>query len=304
MSNVDQYRDKVAELISQADITTVSARGIRKKVEALNGISLNNVKREFDEMVMEMYEKITNDIESAVLNGGADGHHQQQQQQQQQAQQQAQQQVPVPPQQNPFGFALPPTSYVAPAVPKPAKPKPAKPTKKRPASPLEDDDDDSEGSYSSVEEGNGRANKKAKSASSLIKKDSKTTKTKVKAKSKVTTRDEKKQKQKKDGGAPRTTGIHKPVYISDRLAGIIGDAGTVGPTGRIEMPRTQVVKHIWVYIRAHSLQDEKDRRQINLDDKLKALFGLEDPQISFFALNKYLSPHLTKIEDRPEPASA
>ncbi|KAF9193308.1 hypothetical protein BGZ50_007569 [Haplosporangium sp. Z 11] len=299
MSSVDQYRDKVAELISQADITTVSARGIRKKIEALNGISLNDVKREFDDMVMEMYEKITNDVENAVLNGSAGGNHQQQQQQQQ-----AQQQTPVPPQQNAFGFALPPTSYVAPAVPKPAKPKPAKPTKKRPVSPLgDDDDDDSEGSYSSVEEGNGRTNKKAKSAFSLIKKDSKATKSKVKAKSRVTTRDEKKQKQKKDGAAPRTTGIHKPVYISDKLASIIGGAGTVGPTGRIEMPRTEVVKQIWVYIRAHSLQDEKDRRQINLDDKLKALFGLEDPQISFFALNKYLNPHLTKIEDRPEPAS-
>jgi len=50
------------ELISQADITTVSAKGIRRKIETLTNSSLDHVKREFDEMVMEIYEKITDDV--------------------------------------------------------------------------------------------------------------------------------------------------------------------------------------------------------------------------------------------------
>lgn len=54
------------ELIRQADITTVTARGIRKQIETLTGTSLANLKRDFDEMIKEIYDKITDDVSTTL----------------------------------------------------------------------------------------------------------------------------------------------------------------------------------------------------------------------------------------------
>lgn len=56
----------------------------------------------------------------------------------------------------------------------------------------------------------------------------------------------------------------KPMTISDDLAAVVGK----GP-----MPRSEVVKKIWVYIKANNLQDAKDRRLINSDEKLLKVFN-------------------------------
>ncbi|HEY9460719.1 MAG TPA: SWIB/MDM2 domain-containing protein [Paralcaligenes sp.] len=73
----------------------------------------------------------------------------------------------------------------------------------------------------------------------------------------------------------------KPLTPSQTLAAIIGaDA----------IPRTEVTKKIWEYIKKHDLQDPKNRRNINADDKLRPLFGKE--QVSMFELTKLVSGHL------------
>ncbi|KAF8938576.1 hypothetical protein EDD21DRAFT_363056 [Dissophora ornata] len=314
MASVEMYRAKVEELIRQADITTVSARGIRKQIETLTNSSLANVKREFDELVMEIYSKITDEIEHAVLNGGqaprsnsAQNHHQQPQQPQYQAQQQA----PAPQSQKLSfgGLALPPTSYV--------------PPKLEPVAPStngsdEDEENDSDSSFSSVEEGNGRASKKAKtSSSSSNKKSSSSSKSKPKTKAKSATasklksksltksssktkkdKDEPKVKRKQpvnEDGTPKVNNFTRPMIISDKLYEVIGHAGTTGPSGRVEMSRPEVVKQIWVYIKEKGLQAENDKRMINCDPKLKTLFGQD--QVNCFSMNKYLSGHLSKPEE-------
>ena len=73
----------------------------------------------------------------------------------------------------------------------------------------------------------------------------------------------------------------KPLTPSATLAAVIG-AGNV--------PRTQVVKKLWDYIKKHKLQDEKNRRNINADDKLRALFG--KATVSMFEMTKIVSKHL------------
>ena len=73
----------------------------------------------------------------------------------------------------------------------------------------------------------------------------------------------------------------KAMTPSPALAAVIGDKG---------MPRTEVVKKLWAYIKKHGLQDAKNKRMINADDKLKALFG--KAQASMFELTKYVSKHL------------
>ena len=73
----------------------------------------------------------------------------------------------------------------------------------------------------------------------------------------------------------------KPLMPSGPLAAIVGAT---------PMPRTEVTSKIWAYIKKNKLQDAVNRRMINADDKLKALFG--KAQASMFELTKYVSKHL------------
>ncbi|HEY6022537.1 MAG TPA: SWIB/MDM2 domain-containing protein [Candidatus Paceibacterota bacterium] len=75
----------------------------------------------------------------------------------------------------------------------------------------------------------------------------------------------------------------KPMTISPELAEVIGK----GP-----MPRSEVVKKLWVYIKKEGLQDEKNKRNINADDKLKKVFGGKDT-VSMFEMTKLVSKHLS-----------
>lgn len=73
----------------------------------------------------------------------------------------------------------------------------------------------------------------------------------------------------------------KPLTPSTALAAIVG----AGP-----LPRTEIVKKIWGYIKKHGLQDAKNRRNINADDKLKPIFG--KASVSMFEMTKLVSKHL------------
>lgn len=75
----------------------------------------------------------------------------------------------------------------------------------------------------------------------------------------------------------------KPMQISDDLAAVVGS----GP-----MPRSEVVKQLWVYIKKNGLQDEKNKRMINADDNLKKVFGGKT-QVSMFEMTKLVSKHLS-----------
>jgi len=72
-----------------------------------------------------------------------------------------------------------------------------------------------------------------------------------------------------------------PLTASPVLAEVIGNK---------PLPRTEIVKKIWDYIRKNNLQDKKNRRMINADTKLKPLFGKD--QISMFDLAKIVSKHV------------
>jgi upstream activation factor subunit UAF30 len=61
--------------------------------------------------------------------------------------------------------------------------------------------------------------------------------------------------------------------------------------GARPMPRTEVTKRIWDYIKKNGLQDAKNRRQINADDRLRRIFGGRR-QVSMFEMTKLLSAHL------------
>jgi upstream activation factor subunit UAF30 len=74
-----------------------------------------------------------------------------------------------------------------------------------------------------------------------------------------------------------------PLKVSDALAAVVGNK---------PIPRTEVTKKLWQYIKKNNLQDKVQRRQINADDKLKAVFGGR-AQVSMFEMTKLVSKHLT-----------
>jgi chromatin remodeling complex protein RSC6 len=74
----------------------------------------------------------------------------------------------------------------------------------------------------------------------------------------------------------------KPMTPSAELAAVIGPKA---------VPRSQVAKGMWDYIKKNKLQDAKNRRMINADDKLRAVFGGKG-QVSMFEMTKLVSKHL------------
>ncbi len=75
----------------------------------------------------------------------------------------------------------------------------------------------------------------------------------------------------------------KPMTISAELAAVVGK----GP-----MPRSEVVKNLWAYIKKNGLQDQKNKRNINADANLKAVFGGK-AMVNMFEMTKLVSKHLS-----------
>ena len=74
----------------------------------------------------------------------------------------------------------------------------------------------------------------------------------------------------------------KPVTPDEKLAKVVGAA---------PLPRTELTKKLWVYIRKNGLQDKKVRTQINADESLQSVFNGKK-QVSMFEMTKLVSGHL------------
>jgi chromatin remodeling complex protein RSC6 len=74
----------------------------------------------------------------------------------------------------------------------------------------------------------------------------------------------------------------KPVTPDDKLAAVVGAS---------PLPRTELTKKLWAYIKKNGLQDKKVRTQINADDKLKPIFNGKS-KVSMFEMTKLVSGHV------------
>lgn len=83
--------------------------------------------------------------------------------------------------------------------------------------------------------------------------------------------------------AAKSSAFMKPMNLSADLEAVVGK----GP-----MPRSEVVKALWVYIKKHNLQDEKNKRNINADANLKKVFGGKGT-VNMFEMTKLVSAHLS-----------
>ena len=83
--------------------------------------------------------------------------------------------------------------------------------------------------------------------------------------------------------AKKQSKFMQPMRLSDELAAIVGK----GP-----MPRTEVTKKLWAYIKRNGLQDAKNRRNINADEKLSKIFG-NKKTVNMFDMTKLVNKHLS-----------
>ena len=124
-----------------------------------------------------------------------------------------------------------------------------------------------------------KATKKAAKKKATKKKAKKATK--KKATKKATKKKAKKAKRKKSKRKPNAA-FMKALKPSTALAAVIGNK---------PLPRTQVIKKLWIYIKKHNLQNPKNRRNILADAKLKTVFGKKE--VSMFQLAGILNKHLS-----------
>jgi upstream activation factor subunit UAF30 len=88
----------------------------------------------------------------------------------------------------------------------------------------------------------------------------------------------------KRGGAKRAPNpaFMKPMQPDAALGAVVGNN---------PMPRTEITKKIWQYIKRNGCQDQKERRMINADDKLRPVFGGKN-KVSMFEMTKLVNKHL------------
>jgi chromatin remodeling complex protein RSC6 len=88
---------------------------------------------------------------------------------------------------------------------------------------------------------------------------------------------------KKKSARKPSAAFMKPMQPSEALAGVIGDK---------PVPRTEVTKKLWAYIKKNRLQDAKNRRMIKADEALKPVFGGKST-VNMFEMTKLVNKHLS-----------
>ena len=141
-----------------------------------------------------------------------------------------------------------------------------------------------------------KATKKKATKKKAKKKVAKKKATKKKAKKKAKKAPKKKAKKKAAKKAAKKKGGKKKKKVKRKpnpsfMRPLMPDAALGAVVGSKALPRTQVVKKLWVYIKRKDLQDKQNRRMINADDKLRAIFGGKK-QVSMFEMTKLVNQHL------------
>ena len=127
-----------------------------------------------------------------------------------------------------------------------------------------------------------KTKKRATKKKTVRKKKKTKKKVKKKAKKKVKKKATRKKKKKTRKKRKPNPAFMKPLTPSSALGAVIGSK---------PLPRTQVIKKMWDYIKKNGLQDKTNRRNINADDKLRKVFGRN--QVSMFEMAKILNKHLS-----------
>ncbi|KAK5109759.1 hypothetical protein LTR62_006599 [Meristemomyces frigidus] len=278
------YSAIIDGILASADLDVISAKAIRKGLQAQVDYDLTEQKESITTLIMERFDKAQKEregsgddtpVESAPTANGTNGitHH---------------------------AVASPPTSHKRKAEsdsdslsdvkdsPPPKKVKKA--PKPKPKAEPETDEQIARRLQAEFSAGSGRATRGGGTATSNKKKAvvKKTNKSKKKSATKINSDDDsavdsasspKPEKEKKGG-------FHKPMHLSEPLVDLLGET---------QLSRPQTVKRIWAYVKERDLQDPKDKRQIRCDEKMRAVFKSE--KVHMFTMNKVLATQLWPVEE-------
>ncbi|PVU89526.1 hypothetical protein BB560_004435 [Smittium megazygosporum] len=215
MSELSNIQPRIREILTNSDLSSVTAKKVRRQLEKDMGVSLSAHKARIDEMIMDQFYKLHDEFKKKQGLGGqfdspGGG-------------------VQVPGQHYPSGAQNPePKKRGRP-------PKAQDPT----ASPPQ------------------QRKRRQRRAKRVI-----------------------------DPNKPkRQTGLNKPLRLSPKLSAFFS---------RKYMPRTDVVKGLWIYIKANNMQDPADKRYILCDQKFNDLFDTD--RLYMYTMNKQLNDHLIKLE--------
>ena len=100
-----------------------------------------------------------------------------------------------------------------------------------------------------------------------------------------------KSSKKSAGTKKKTAGKTKRTANAAFMRPVQPDATLAEVVGAKPIPRTEVTKRLWAYIKKNGLQDKKDGRQINADERLRAVFGGRR-KVSMFEMTKLVNGHL------------
>jgi chromatin remodeling complex protein RSC6 len=89
---------------------------------------------------------------------------------------------------------------------------------------------------------------------------------------------------KKSGGGGRSSALQQPVQPDDKLAAVVGSN---------PLPRTEITKKIWDYIKSNDLQDPSNKRVIRADAKLRPIFDGKD-SVDMFEMTRLVNQHVKK----------
>ncbi|KAH8645985.1 hypothetical protein BGZ60DRAFT_424698 [Tricladium varicosporioides] len=276
-----QYSAIIDGILATGDLQTISAKQIRKALGEQLGIDLTDKKSAVQELILERFDRA-----SQTANN-----------------------IPVPSTET----ATPPTSNGNHVKVEKVKPEPTPSSEESsrgistPATKTEDSDADSElvddsppkkrrkqakpvddaklaamlqaQENSRARPTRGGANKKAPMRKKPKKKSEKKIKKDEDSELELDSNGEVKEKVKKGG-------FHKQYHLSAHLADLVGE-----PT----LSRPQVVKKLWVYIKANELQDPSDKRQIICDEKMQLVF--KQDKVHMFTMNKIIGNQLYPIEE-------
>ncbi|KAG4029882.1 hypothetical protein MFRU_014g01770 [Monilinia fructicola] len=258
-----KYSIIIDRILKEGDLSTISAKQIRKDLQAELGFDLSHQKDAVKALILERFDEISKHTQDTYDSPPATNGHVKDEYVKDE------------------GSQSPSLKRETDGSDEDEKPK-----KKRQK---QDDDAKLAALLQAQENSRSRSTRGGGTKRSASVKKSKSTPKKKKSSAKVKAADDSDMELGSDGEpkeAVKKGGFHKQYHLSTALADLVGE-----PT----LSRPQVVKKIWEHIKGHNLQDPSDKRQIICDDKMQLVF--KQDKVHMFTMNKLLGKQLYPIEE-------
>ncbi|KAL1922868.1 uncharacterized protein VTP21DRAFT_9244 [Calcarisporiella thermophila] len=257
MVDLENYRQRILEILRISDLSQISSRKIRHQLEQEYSLDLKPYKSELDQLVLECYDSVQEEAEEAS-NGSSP-------------------EVPI------SSHTITPTSNSASTKRSKGRVKSAD---------VVDSDDELDGSdYKSTKnvKSGGKKRRRQEEDDEAMARRLQQEINGLRRSSKTASKNTSGKKKKTDGEKrpPNPNNpFMRPMVMSPALADFLNAQ---------ELPRPEIVKRLWAYIKEHNLQDPENKRSIICDERLASIFGKE--KLDSFGMNKDLSSLLKKKED-------